>query len=83
LQIEWQKKQASIIKFLFEKNVKVTINHTIDRDTAEYIVGSFGHKVVKDNQIDDELSKLKKSKEEEDTFSRPPSCNGHGSRGSW
>ncbi len=50
------------IKFLFEKNVKVTINHTIDRDTAEYIVGSFGHKVVKDNQIDDELSKLKKSK---------------------
>ncbi|NDC43530.1 MAG: translation initiation factor IF-2 [Proteobacteria bacterium] len=65
-------KASAIIKFLFEKNVKVTINHTIDRDTAEYIVGSFGHKVVKDNQIDDELSKLKKSKEEEDTFSRPP-----------
>jgi len=65
-------KASSIIKFLFEKNVKVTINHTIDRDTAEYIVGSFGHKVVKDNQIDDELSKLKKSKEEEDTYSRPP-----------
>ncbi|NCU46854.1 MAG: translation initiation factor IF-2, partial [Candidatus Fonsibacter lacus] len=54
-------KASAIIKFLFEKNVKVTINHTIDRDTAEYIVGSFGHKVVKDNQIDDELSKLKKS----------------------
>ncbi len=33
-------KASSIIKFLFEKNVKVTINHTIDRDTAEYIVGS-------------------------------------------
>ena len=65
-------KASAIIKFLFEKNVKVTINHTMDRDTAEYIVGSFGHKVVKDNQIDDELSKLKKSKEEEDTFSRPP-----------
>ena len=65
-------KASAIIKFLFEKNVKVTINHTIDRDTAEYIVGSFGHKVVKDNKIDDELSKLKKSKEEEDTFSRPP-----------
>ena len=65
-------KASAIIKFLFEKNVKVTINHTIDRDTAEYIVGSFGHKVVKDNQIDDELSKLKKSKEQEDTYSRPP-----------
>jgi translation initiation factor IF-2 len=65
-------KASSIIKFLFEKNVKVTINHTIDRDTAEYIVGSFGHKVVKDNQIDDELSKLKKAKEDEDTYSRPP-----------
>ena len=65
-------KASSIIKFLFEKNVKVTINHTIDKDTAEYIVSSFGHKVVKDNQIDDELSKLKKLKEEEDTYSRPP-----------
>ncbi len=65
-------KASAIIKFLFEKNVKVTINHTIDRDTAEYIVGSFGHKVVKDSQIDDELSKLKKSKEQEDTYSRPP-----------
>jgi len=65
-------KASSIIKFLFEKNVKVTINHTIDRDTAEYIVGSFGHKVVKDNQIDDELSKLKKAKEDEDTYYRPP-----------
>jgi translation initiation factor IF-2 len=65
-------KASSIIKFLFEKNVKVTINHTIDRDTAEYIVGSFGHKVFKDNQIDDELSKLKKAKEDEDTYSRPP-----------
>jgi translation initiation factor IF-2 len=65
-------KASSIIKFLFEKNVKVTINHTIDRDTAEYIVGSFGHKVIKDTKIDDELSKLKKSKVQEDTFPRPP-----------
>ena len=65
-------KASAIIKFLFEKNVKVTINHTIDRDTAEYIVGSFGHKITKDNKIDDELSKLKKAKEEEDTYSRPP-----------
>ena len=65
-------KASSIIKFLFEKNVKTTINHTIDKDTAEYIVGSFGHKVAKDNQIDDELSKLKKNKEDEDTYSRPP-----------
>ncbi|MSP06479.1 MAG: translation initiation factor IF-2, partial [Candidatus Fonsibacter sp.] len=65
-------KAGSILKFLFEKNVKVTINHTIDRDTAEYIVGAFGHKVIKDNQIDDELSKLKKTKQHEDTYSRPP-----------
>ncbi|MEY3170630.1 MAG: hypothetical protein RL765_677, partial [Pseudomonadota bacterium] len=41
-------------------------------DTAEYIVGSFGHKVAKDNQIDDELLKLKKTKKNEDTYSRPP-----------
>jgi translation initiation factor IF-2 len=36
------------------------------------LLAAFGHKVVKDNQIDDELSKLKKSKEDEDTYSRPP-----------
>ncbi len=34
---------ASIIKFLLNMGVKATINHSIDKDTAEYIVKEFGH----------------------------------------
>ena len=37
---------ASIIKFLLNMGVKATINHTIDKDTAEYIVKEFGHKAI-------------------------------------
>ncbi len=33
-----------VIKFLFNMKVIATINHTIDKDTAEYIVKEFGHK---------------------------------------
>ncbi|MFL2882735.1 MAG: translation initiation factor IF-2 [Pelagibacteraceae bacterium] len=35
-----------IIKFLFNMKVIATINHIIDKDTAEYIVKEFGHKPV-------------------------------------
>ena len=34
---------ANIIKFLLNMGVKATINHTIDKDTSEYIVKEFGH----------------------------------------
>ncbi len=37
-------KSSEIIKFLFNMKVVATINHTIDKDTAEYIVKEFGHK---------------------------------------
>ena len=37
---------ASIIKFLLNMGVKATINHTIDKDTSEYIVKEFGHKAI-------------------------------------
>ena len=36
-------KSSDIIKFLFNMKVIATINHTIDKDTAEYIVKEFGH----------------------------------------
>ena len=35
-----------VIKFLFNMKVVATINHIIDKDTAEYIVKEFGHKPV-------------------------------------
>ena len=34
---------SNIIKFLLNMGVKATINHSIDKDTAEYIVKEFGH----------------------------------------
>ena len=37
---------SNIIKFLLNMGVKATINHSIDTDTAEYIVKEFGHKPI-------------------------------------
>ena len=39
-------KSNEIIKFLFNMKVVATINHNIDKDTAEYIVKEFGHKPI-------------------------------------
>ena len=39
-------RSSDIIKFLFNMKVVATINHIIDKDTAEYIVKEFGHKPV-------------------------------------
>ena len=39
-------KSSEIIKFLFNMKVVATINHNIDKDTAEYIVKEFGHKAI-------------------------------------
>ena len=35
-------RSADVIKFLFNMKVAATINHVIDKDTAEYIVKEFG-----------------------------------------
>ena len=44
-------KSNDIIKFLFNMKVVATINHVIDKDTAEYIVKEFGHTpVLEDKQ---------------------------------
>ena len=39
-------RSADVIKFLFNMKVIATINHIIDKDTAEYIVKEFGHKPI-------------------------------------
>ena len=39
-------KSSDIIKFLLNMKVVATINHNIDKDTAEYIVKEFGHKPI-------------------------------------
>ena len=51
-------KASLVIKFLLEKNVKVTVNHSIDADTAEFIVGEFGHKAIRGDVTEDKIKKI-------------------------
>ena len=52
-------KSSDIIKFLFNMKVVATINHNIDKDTAEYIVKEFGHKPILEDKPFIETSKSK------------------------
>ncbi len=64
-------KSSDIIKFLFNMKVVATINHNIDKDTAEYIVKEFGHKPILEEKPSIETSKFKK-KFEGEVKNRPP-----------
>ena len=64
---------SAVIKYLLTKNVKVTINHTIDQDTAEFIVKEFGHEILIEEEPDQLLKDiLSKDKDLENAVSRPP-----------
>ena len=64
---------SAVIKYLLTKNVKVTINHTIDQDTAEFIVKEFGHEIFIEEEPDQLLKDiLSKDKDLENAVSRPP-----------
>jgi translation initiation factor IF-2 len=64
-------KSSDIIKFLFNMKVVATINHNIDKDTAEYIVKEFGH-----HPILEEKPSIEKNKSNEkikgEVKTRPP-----------
>ena len=64
-------KSSDIIKFLFNMKVVATINHNIDKDTAEYIVKEFGHKAVFEDKPSIEKNKSKE-KFEGEVKDRPP-----------
>ena len=64
-------KSNDVIKFLFNMKVIATINHVIDKDTAEYIVKEFGHKPVLEGEPSLESGKVKE-KLEGDVQTRPP-----------
>ncbi len=53
---------SSVIKHLMGMGVTVTINHTIDADTAEYLVREFGHNPVKEEKAEEILEKIKEIK---------------------
>ncbi len=53
---------SNIIKHLLGMGVTVTINHTIDSDTAEYLVKEFGHNPIKDEKAEEIIQKIKEVK---------------------
>ena len=62
---------SNIIKHLFGMGVTATINHSIDSDTAEYLVKEFGHNPIKEEKADEIIKKIKETKPE-NLKSRPP-----------
>ena len=62
---------SAIIKHLLGMGVVATINHTIDADTAEYLVKEFGNIPIREKKPD--LSSLKLEKKDgKDLTTRPP-----------
>jgi translation initiation factor IF-2 len=64
-------RSADVIKFLFNMKVVATINHVIDKETAEYIVKEFGHTPIVESSPSLEIRK-KKNQLEGKIENRPP-----------
>ena len=62
---------SSIIKHLLSMGVTVTINNTIDADTAEYLVKEFGHNPIRETKAEEIIEKIKEVKSE-NLQNRPP-----------
>ena len=62
---------GNIIKHLLGMGVTATINHSIDSDTAEYLVKEFGHNPIKEQKAEEIIKKIKNLKSE-NLKSRPP-----------
>ena len=62
---------SNIIKHLLGMGVVATINHTIDADTAEYLVKEFGNIPIREKKPDLNILKPEK-KDNENLTSRPP-----------
>ena len=60
-----------IIKHLLDMGVVATINHTIDADTAEYLVKEFGNIPIRETKPDLNIFKAEK-KDNKNLKSRPP-----------
>ena len=54
---------SSLIKHLLSMGVTATINHSIDADTAEYLIKEFGHNPIREEKIDIKIDKTSLSLE--------------------
>ncbi len=65
-------KGAELVKSLFNMGMMVTVNQTIDADTAELLVEEFGHNIQRVSEDDIEI-KVEEDKDPEETLKpRPP-----------
>ncbi len=55
---------SNIIKHLLGMGVTATINHSINADTAEYLVQEFGHNPIKEEKAEEIIKKIKEVKSE-------------------
>ena len=65
-------KGAELVKSLFNMGMMVTVNQTIDADTAELLVEEFGHNIQRVSEDDIDI-KIEEDKDPEETLKpRPP-----------
>ncbi|MEO1168469.1 MAG: translation initiation factor IF-2 [Pseudomonadota bacterium] len=67
-----EEKAADLVKSLFKMGMAVTVNQTIDQDTAELLVTEFGHNIQRVSESDVELGIEGEEDKPEDLKPRPP-----------
>ena len=65
-------KGADLVKELFNLDMMVTVNQTIDQDTAELLVEQFGHNIQKVSEADVDIQTEEDVDPEETLKERPP-----------
>ena len=65
-------KAADLVKALFKMGMMVTINQTIDQDTAELLVTEFGHNITRVSESDVDIDTTIDVDVEESLKTRPP-----------
>ncbi|MEM6745117.1 MAG: translation initiation factor IF-2, partial [Pseudomonadota bacterium] len=63
---------ADLVKSLFKNGMMVTINDTLDAETAELLVEEFGHTVQRVSEADVEQAIVTQEDKDDDLKSRPP-----------
>ncbi|WP_374406323.1 translation initiation factor IF-2 [Pelagerythrobacter sp.] len=65
-------KGADLVKALFNMGMMVTVNQTIDADTAELLVEEFGHNIKRVSEADIDIAAVEDNDPEETLKPRPP-----------
>ena len=65
-------KGADLVKALFNLGMMVTVNQTIDQDTAELLVEEFGHNITRVSASDVDIDNSEDQDPAETLVSRPP-----------